>query len=95
MFANPESPFTKTRLFTFIAFLVTSVTVADAVDLLRNSLFIIGDDMGYSDVGFNGCKDIPTPRGELGGRIGDTPLCAGELRTLHFNHSNRIEDAPL
>ncbi len=22
---------------------------------------IVGDDMGYADVGFHGCKDIPTP----------------------------------
>src|SRR3954470_454571 len=26
-----------------------------------NILFIVGDDMGFADVGFNGCKDIPTP----------------------------------
>ena len=26
-----------------------------------NILFLVGDDMGYADVGFNGCKDIPTP----------------------------------
>jgi arylsulfatase A-like enzyme len=26
-----------------------------------NVLFIVGDDMGYSDVGFHKCKDIPTP----------------------------------
>jgi arylsulfatase A-like enzyme len=26
-----------------------------------NILLIVGDDMGYADVGFNGCKDIPTP----------------------------------
>ena len=26
-----------------------------------NILFIVGDDMGYADVGFHGCKDIPTP----------------------------------
>ena len=26
-----------------------------------NILFIVGDDMGYVDVGFHGCKDIPTP----------------------------------
>lgn len=26
-----------------------------------NILFIVGDDMGYSDVGYQGCKDIPTP----------------------------------
>src|SRR5688572_6918571 len=26
-----------------------------------NILFIVGDDMGYADLGFHGCKDIPTP----------------------------------
>jgi arylsulfatase A-like enzyme len=26
-----------------------------------NVLFILVDDMGYGDVGFNGCQDIPTP----------------------------------
>lgn len=26
-----------------------------------NILFIVGDDMGYADVGCHGCKDIPTP----------------------------------
>jgi arylsulfatase A-like enzyme len=26
-----------------------------------NILLIVGDDMGYADVGFHGCKDIPTP----------------------------------
>jgi len=26
-----------------------------------NILFIVGDDMGYGDVGFHGCKEIPTP----------------------------------
>lgn len=26
-----------------------------------NVLIIVGDDMGYADVGFHGCKDIPTP----------------------------------
>jgi arylsulfatase A-like enzyme len=26
-----------------------------------NVILIVGDDMGYADVGFHGCKDIPTP----------------------------------
>ncbi|MBA4065923.1 MAG: sulfatase [Isosphaera sp.] len=26
-----------------------------------NVVVIVGDDMGYADVGFHGCKDIPTP----------------------------------
>ena len=26
-----------------------------------NIVFIVGDDMGFADVGMHGCKDIPTP----------------------------------
>ena len=36
-----------------------ALTAADAAK--PNILFIVGDDMGYADVGFHGCKDIPTP----------------------------------
>lgn len=32
-----------------------------ATDPKPNILLIVGDDMGYADVGFHGCKDIPTP----------------------------------
>ena len=35
---------------------------ADAPAARRpNVLIIVGDDMGYADVGFHGCTDIPTP----------------------------------
>ena len=37
--------------------LAWSVSAADR----PNILLIVGDDMGYADVGFQGCKDIPTP----------------------------------
>jgi arylsulfatase A-like enzyme len=37
----------------------TSVLAASATK--PNILIIVGDDMGYADVGFNGCKEIPTP----------------------------------
>lgn len=34
---------------------------ADERSRLPNIIFIVGDDMGYADVGFHGCNDIPTP----------------------------------
>src|SRR5687768_2855332 len=32
-----------------------------AADKRPNILLIVGDDMGYTDIGVHGCKDIPTP----------------------------------
>jgi arylsulfatase A-like enzyme len=35
---------------------------ANAAEAQRpNIVIIVGDDMGYADVGFHGCEDIPTP----------------------------------
>jgi arylsulfatase A-like enzyme len=34
---------------------------ASAVHAKPNILIIVGDDMGYADIGVQGCKDIPTP----------------------------------
>ena len=36
-----------------------------------NILLIVGDDMGYADVGFHGCKDIPTPHLDALAAAGD------------------------
>lgn len=50
--------------FIFVAALFLSLEChpARAADAPRpNILIIVGDDMGYADVGFHGCKDIPTP----------------------------------
>ncbi len=43
---------------TFILLLYASASLAGAKP---NLVVIMTDDMGYADVGFNGCKDIPTP----------------------------------
>ncbi len=39
--------------------LLSSVLLA--ADRKPNVVIIVGDDMGYADVGYQGCKDIPTP----------------------------------
>ena len=50
------------RLKTFAALLVLLCGIrASAAESKPNILLIVGDDMGYADVGFHGCKDIPTP----------------------------------
>ncbi len=42
--------------------LLASFGLAQAATPVKpNILFIVGDDMGYGDVGFHHCKDIPTP----------------------------------
>lgn len=51
------------KIFGFILMLVLSVCtkLVDAQSSAPNVIIILADDLGYADVGFNGCKDIPTP----------------------------------
>ena len=48
------------RLPFALAFLACAAVFA-AAPRKPNILLIVGDDMGYADVGFHGCRDIPTP----------------------------------
>jgi arylsulfatase A-like enzyme len=48
-------------LLSFAAILGAAALTAAGADRKPNIVFIVGDDMGYADVGVQGCKDIPTP----------------------------------
>jgi arylsulfatase A-like enzyme len=49
------------RILAAICAAVLVAIPAAAAPAKPNILLIVGDDMGYADVGFHGCKDIPTP----------------------------------
>lgn len=44
------------------ALLLTGTGQAEKPRTKPNVLLIVADDLGYADVGFQGCKDIPTPQ---------------------------------
>ena len=53
----------KKLLFIFFSFLFAAIGTAQAQETNKspNLIIILADDLGNADVGFNGCKDIPTP----------------------------------
>ena len=51
----------QTLGFALLSLSCLGAVAAEAPARKPNILLIVGDDMGYGDVGFHGCKDIPTP----------------------------------
>ena len=47
--------------FNCLVALTVYLFLAQAAHAKPNILVIVGDDMGYGDIGVHGCKDIPTP----------------------------------
>lgn len=48
-------------MFSFSCLLFVVCSSANAAEQPPNVVVIMADDLGYADVGFQGCKDIPTP----------------------------------
>ena len=49
----------RIQLLSFVSFFLSTAVLA--ADRKPNILILLADDLGYADVGFQGCKDIPTP----------------------------------
>ena len=57
----PQFATHRRALIPIVLAVLLSPLLAAAAPRPPNILLIVGDDMGYADVGFHGCKDVPTP----------------------------------
>ncbi len=57
-----NTPRYRMPLLPLLAALAFACAAADAAQRPPNLVLIVADDLGYADVGFNGCRDFATPQ---------------------------------
>jgi len=56
------TPTSRPSVNLFVAFLLSSFAIPHSSSSAQpNILLFLADDLGYADIGVNGCQDIPTP----------------------------------